>query len=55
MNRAMLHMRSFNMDEMQFLLADSKKDLANLTDSQEDNECFERLVERYEQDMEWQS
>lgn len=43
------------MDEMQFLLADSEKDFANLTNTQDDMECFERLVERFEQDMEWQS
>lgn len=42
------------MDEMQFLLADSEKDFAYLTDDLDDRECFERLVERFEQDAEWQ-
>lgn len=42
------------MDEMQLLLADSEKDFAYLTDDLGDKECFERLVERFEKDVEWQ-
>lgn len=42
------------MDEMQFLLADSERDFAYLTDNLEDQECFERLVERFEEQQDWQ-